>query len=325
MGGDYAPHDIVEGAVAYLRTSHAPVHVSLVGDIQRMRECLASLGAPADAFELVHAPEVAHMQEAPARALRRKRHTSVAVAVRCVREGAADAVVTAGNTGAAVAAAKLEWRTLPGIQRPAIAALIPGPRGATVLIDAGATVNCKAEHLFQFAHMGACYAHHVLGRTHPVVGLLSVGAEDDKGNTVTHDAFRLLRDSSLHFFGNVEGQDVFSGKVDVIVCDGFVGNVALKVMEGMAHGMRTMLQRQTHKNTVLRTLHTLLIQPLLRHAGVRLDVDRFGGAPLLGVNGTLICAHGNSRARAIAHAIERAREVAAYHLHTRITDVITHI
>jgi len=325
MGGDFAPHDIVAGAVLYLRTYDAPVQLTLVGDTVRIEECLRTLDATAEPLRIVHAAQTADMHESPARALRRKKDTSIARAIHLVSDDEADAVVTAGNTGAAVAAAKLEWHSLPGIDRPAIAALIPGPLGATVLVDAGATVNCKPEHLLQFAQMGACYAQHVLRRTHPVVGLLSVGTEDAKGNAVTRDAFRLLRESSLQFFGNVEGQDVFSGKVDVIVCDGFVGNVALKVMEGMAYGMRMMLQRRTWKYRWLRIIQSALVQPLLRHAGLRLDADRFGGAPLLGVNGTCICAHGNSRAFAVSNAIERAREAVAHGLNTHIIDTLTDI
>jgi glycerol-3-phosphate acyltransferase PlsX len=254
--------------------------------------------------------------------LRRKRNSSIAVAIRLAHTGQVDAVVTAGNSGAAAAAAKLEWRLLPGVDRPAIAALVPGPLGATVLIDAGATVNCKALHLVQFAHMGACYARAVLNRAHPVVGLLSVGEEDAKGTQVTRDAFRLLRESHLHFYGNVEGQDVFSGKVDVIVCDGFVGNVALKVMEGMAGGIRLMIERNGAPQGWLKSVQRLMLQPIIGGINRQFDLTRFGGAPLLGVSGVCICAHGNSRAAAVSSAIERAREAVDQRLNERITEAV---
>jgi len=322
MGGDYAPREILAGAVDYMRRGHPEVQLTLVGDSARIETCLRELQAATLPLQVVHASQVVEMHESPAVTLRKKRDSSVGVAVRMAGDGEVDAVVTAGNTGAAVAAAKLNWKSLPGIERPAIAALVPGTFGATVLIDAGATVNCKAIHLLQFAHMGACYARHMLNRTHPVVGLLSVGEEDAKGNTVTRDAFRLLRESPLQFYGNVEGQDVFSGKVDVIVCDGFVGNVALKVMEGMAYGVRMLFERHAYPQNWLRTLQRFMLRPLLGRIGMRLDSSRFGGAPLLGVSGTCICAHGNSRARAVTNAIERAREAVAQQLNARITEAL---
>lgn len=322
MGGDYAPREIVAGAVGYLRRGVPGVQLTLVGDAPRIETCLREMHATALPVQVVHAPEVIAMHEEPALALRRKKQTSVAMCVRLVATGGADAVVTAGNTGAAAAAAMLEWRALPGIDRPAIAALVPGPLGATVLIDAGATVNCKAMHLLQFAHMGACYAKYVLQRAHPVVGLLSVGEEDAKGNTVTRDAFRLLRESPLQFYGNVEGQDLFSGKVDVIVCDGFVGNVALKVMEGMAYGIKMLFERQAAPSGWMRMLQHFLHRMLLARIGRRFDAAKLGGAPLLGVNGICICAHGNSKAKAICSAIERAREAVAQQLNVRITEAL---
>ncbi len=322
MGGDYAPREVVAGAVAYAHKNRPGVHLTLVGDAGQIDGVLRDLHATTLPLRVVHAPEVIAMHEAPAAALRRKRDCSVAVCMRLAHTGEADAVVTAGHTGAAATAAALEWRTLPGIDRPAIAALVPGPLGATVLIDTGATVNCKPAHLLQFAQMGACYAHYILQRTHPVVGLLSIGEEDAKGNAVTRDAFKLLRESRLHFYGNVEGQDLFSGKVDVIVCDGFVGNVALKVMEGMAHGIRLLFERHTARGGMLRAVQRWLVKPVVWRMGRRFDTAKLGGAPLLGVAGVCICAHGNSRASAIVGAIERAREAVATQLNDRITEAL---
>jgi len=322
MGGDYAPGEIIAGAVEYLRKRRADLHLTLVGDAQKVEKCLGELKATSLPVQVIHSSQVIEMRESPAVALRKKRDSSISVAMRMAANEDVDAVVTAGNTGAAVAAAKIEWDLLPEIERPAIAALIPGPFGATVLVDAGATVNCKASQLLQFAHMGTCYARNMLHRMHPVVGLLSVGEEDAKGNAVTKEAFRLLRESELQFYGNVEGQDVFSGKVDVIVCDGFVGNVALKVMEGMARGVRLMFERHAYPQNWVRTLQRILLRPLLWRVGKKFDASRFGGAPLLGVNGICVCAHGNSKAYAISNAIERAREAVLQQLNARITESI---
>ena len=322
MGGDFAPREIVAGAVRYMRKGRAQALITLVGDAPRVEGCLRELHATALPIQVVHAPEVVAMHEEPAATLRRKKNTSVALCARLAASGEADAVVTAGNTGAAAAAAMFEWKMLPGIDRPAIAALVPGPLGATVLIDAGATVNCKAANLLQFAHMGACYARCVLQRAHPVVGLLSVGEEDAKGNAVTKDAFRLLRESPLQFYGNVEGLDLFSGKVDVIVCDGFVGNVALKVMEGMAYGMKMLFERHAAPQGWLRAARRFLLRPMLSRVSRRFDAARLGGAPLLGVAGICVCAHGNSQANAVHSAIERACEAVSQHLNARITEAL---
>jgi len=322
MGGDYAPREIVAGAVLHALHSPANVKLTLVGDSDKIESCLSELDASKVPIQVVHASQIIEMHESPAVTLRKKKNSSIAVAMRLANRGDVDAVVTAGNTGAAVASAAFEWKLLPGIDRPAIAALVPGPLGATVLIDAGATVNCKPEHLLQFAKMGACYARYILKRSHPVIGLLSVGEEDAKGNAVTQETFRLLRESSLQFYGNVEGQDIFSGKVDVIVCDGFVGNVALKVMEGMAHGIRMTIKRHSYPQNWLRKVQRLLLEPFMNRVSKKFDVSKFGGAPLLGVKGVCVIAHGNSRANSVANAIEKARETVVQQLNSRITEIL---
>jgi len=322
MGGDYAPREIVAGAISYVRRGNTGVALTLVGDAQKVEACLQEQHASSLPIQVVHASQVVAMDESPAVTLRKKKDSSISVAMRLARTGEVDAVVSAGNTGAAVAAAKFECGALEGIDRPAIATLIPGPFGATILIDAGATVNCKAVNLLQFAQMGACYAKLMLHRTHPVVGLLSVGEEDAKGNAITRDAFSLLRESPLQFYGNVEGQDVFLGKVDVIVCDGFVGNVALKVMEGMASGIRMMVERHTFRQGWWKQLQLLLLKPIIGRINRQFDSTRFGGAPLLGVNSTCVCAHGNSRATVVASAIERAHENVVHQLNTRIMEAL---
>ncbi len=325
MGGDYAPREIVAGAVLHARHVPANVKLTLVGESEKIESCLSELNASNVPIQIVHASQTVEMHESPAATLRKKKDSSIAVAMKLASSGDADAVVTAGNTGAAVASAAFEWKLLQGVNRPAIAALVPGPLGATVLIDAGATVNCKPEHLLQFANMGACYARYILKRSHPVVGLLSVGQEDAKGNAVTQKTFRLLRESPLQFYGNVEGQDVFTGKVDVIVCDGFVGNVALKVMEGMAHGIRMTIERHSYPQSWIRKTRHWLLEPFMNRISKKFDVSKFGGAPLLGVDGVCLCAHGNSRAASIASAIERARETVMQQLNARITEVFAKI
>ena len=322
MGGDYAPREIIAGTIAYAHTAQTGSQLTLVGDARKIETCLQEQRASSLPIQVVHASQVVAMDESPAVTLRKKKDSSIAVAMRMARTGEVDAVVTAGNTGAAVAAAKFECGSLEGIDRPAIATLIPGPFGATVLIDAGATVNCKAVNLLQFAQMGACYAKLILHRTHPVVGLLSVGEEDAKGNAITRDAFSLLRESPLQFYGNVEGQDVFLGKVDVIVCDGFVGNVALKVMEGMASGIRMMVERHAYRHGLWNRFQLSLLKPVIGRINRQLDSTRFGGAPLLGVNSTCVCAHGNSRAVSVVSAIERAHENVAQQLNTRIMEAL---
>ncbi len=322
MGGDYAPGEIIAGAVAFARKGTTGVQLTLIGDAEQIEACLREQNAASLPIQVMHASQSITMDESPAVALRKKRDSSIGVAMRMAASGEVDAVISAGNTGAVVAAAKVECGLLPGIERPAIAALIPGPFGATVLIDAGATVNCKAQHLLQFAQMGACYAQFLLRRTHPVVGLLSVGEEDAKGNAITRDAFGLLRESPLQFYGNVEGQDVFLGKVDVIVCDGFVGNVSLKVMEGMASGIRMMIERYTSQQPWWRSLQRFLLKPFIGRINRQFDSARFGGAPLLGVNCTCVCAHGNSRSRSIVSALERTRENVAQQLNTRIMEAL---
>ena len=323
MGGDYAPNEIVAGALKYLASGDSEASIILVGDAERIEACLSDLNASSAPVRVIHASQNVEMNESPAVTLRKKRDSSIAVATRMAAKGEVDAIVSAGNTGALAAAALMEWELLPGVDRPAIATLIPGPFGATVLLDAGATVNCKAHNLVQFAKMGACYARHVLKKTHPVVGLLSVGEEDEKGNKETREAHALLKNSPLHFYGNVEGQDIFLGKVDVIVCDGFVGNVALKVMEGMASGIQTMVSHpQSNKYGFARLFASFFSQSPAQQIRRHFDVRKFGGAPLLGVNGTCIIAHGNSHADALCAAIFRAQEIVAHDLNRYIAEAL---
>ena len=272
-------------------------------------------------MQVVEAPEVIDMAEAPAMALRRKPRASITVAVDTLRRGEADAIVSAGNTGAAMAAALLRLGRIEGIDRPAIAAVLPTLRGRAILVDVGANVDCRPKHLLQFAVMGSVYASRVLGIAEPRVGLMSNGAEPTKGNEVVIRAAELLRSSGLHFTGNIEGRDFFDGVADVAVCDGFVGNLLLKFGEGLALGIFTLLREELSRGPLVR-LGVALATPRLRALARRMDYTEYGGAPLLGVNGICIIAHGSSKAKAIRNSIGVAAEsVRARMVETIRTDV----
>ncbi len=305
MGGDHAPREIVAGGVQAAR--ELGVEVILVGPTGRLQEELRALGAGGLPVRVEDAPEVIEMAEAPAMALRRKRRASVVVAVELVRRGDADAMVSAGNTGAAMAAALLTLGRIEGIDRPAIAAVLPTLRGRAILLDVGANVDCRPKHLLQFAVMGSVYASRVLGVPAPRVGLLSNGEEDTKGNEVTIRAAELLRQSGLNFTGNVEGREFFSGATDVVVCDGFAGNVVLKFGEGLALAIFTLLREELSRGLLVR-LGVALARPRLRALARRMDHTEYGGAPLLGVNGICIISHGSSKAKTVRNAVALAAE-----------------
>jgi phosphate acyltransferase len=292
MGGDRGPADIVAGALEARDDSIEPV---LFGDA----------GVESHGLELWPTTEVIGQHEKPAEAVRSKPQSSLVTAVRAVAEGAADAVVSAGNTGAVLAAGLLELRRLPGVIRPAIAVPIPGERGPSVLLDAGANADARPEHLLQFATMGAVFAEEILGLDRPEVRLLSIGEEREKGNQLTLEAHELLAASDLNFKGNCEGRDLLAGAADVVVTDGFTGNVALKLLEGT---IRTILDAFRAEITATPTgkLGGLLIRPAARRLRHRLDPDTYGGAYLLGLRGLAVIAHGNSSRVAIANAIRLA-------------------
>lgn len=306
MGGDHAPHEIVAGAADAVRD--LDVEVVLVGPADRLKDELRHF-PDQGRLRVVDAPEVIGMAEAPAMALRRKRRSSIAVALDLVRRGEADAMVSAGNTGAVMAAALLTLRPIEGIDRPAIAAVLPTrrERGRVIMLDAGANVDCRPKHLLQFGVMGSVYAARVLGVESPRVGLLSNGEEDTKGNELVIRSAELLRRSGLRFIGNVEGRGVFAGDADVVVCDGFVGNVVLKFGEGLALGIFSLLREELSRGLFVR-LGVALARPRLRALALRLDHTEYGGAPLLGVDGICIVSHGSSKARAVRNAVGLAAE-----------------
>ena len=310
MGSDHAPHPEIDGALAAARDFG--VKVILVGQPERVVPELKRCGWRGDGdrgIEFVEAAEVIGMGEPVASSVRRKKKSSLRVGTRLVKEGKADGFVSAGNTGAAMATAKMVLGMLPGVDRPALAALIPTKSAKpTLLLDVGANSECKPQHLVQFAIMGDAYSRAVLGTISPVVGLMSIGEEEAKGNDLTKEAFPLLREmSSLNFMGNVEGRDVFSGAVDVIVTDGFTGNVMLKLSEGLTDAMLSMIKRELTASAVTKA-GAMLAKPAFRNIKKRLDYSEHGGAPLLGVRQIVIIGHGSSNSRAIRNAIRNVKE-----------------
>jgi phosphate acyltransferase len=320
MGSDHAPHAEIDGALAAARDFG--VGVILVGRADAVEPELRRCGWRGDGdrgIELVDAPEVIGMDEAVATAIRRKKKSSLRIGSKLVDEGRADGFVSAGNTGAAMATAKMVIGMLPGVDRPALAALLPtkSPR-PTLLIDVGANAECKAHHLVQFAVMGDAYSRAVLGTIKPTIGLMSIGEEEVKGNDLTKEAFPLLRKvRSLNFVGNVEGRDVFSGAVDVIVTDGFTGNVMLKLSEGLTAAMLSMIKRELTASAVTKA-GAMLARPAFRNIKKRLDYSEYGGAPLLGVRKIVVIGHGSSNARAIRNAIRSVQEFAGNRASERI-------
>lgn len=307
MGGDRAPEAVVEGAVQAAR--EFGIHVILVGDREILRDLLKRHSSADLPVAVKHASEVVGMHESPAVAVRRKRDSSIRVAFDLVKNGEARAAVSAGNSGAAMAVAMLVLRLLPGVDRPAIAAVLPTLGGSTVLLDVGANVDCKPVHLVQFAIMGAVFSHYVLGVERPRVGVLSNGEEESKGTELTRSAHQALKHSSLNYLGYVEGRDIFQGNADVVVCDGFTGNAVLKASEGLASAIGSMLKEELSRGP-LRKVGYLLARGAFHALKQRMDYAEIGGAPLLGVNGVGIVAHGSSDARAIKNAIRVARDFA---------------
>jgi glycerol-3-phosphate acyltransferase PlsX len=317
MGSDRAPKPEIEGAIQAAR--HFGVRVVLVGPepvlSRELDKYPAAAGLP---IEILHASEVISMEEKAAQAVRAKRDSSLRVGLRLVREGQAVGFVTAGNTGAAMATAKVVLGMLPGVDRPALAAVFPTALGTVAcLLDVGANVDSSPENLMQFAIMGEIYFRTMFGTRRPRVGLLSIGEEESKGNELTRDAFQLLKQLPLNFVGNVEGRDLYNGKLDVIVADGFVGNVALKISEGVANLVRSTL-KETLKATITRQVGYWLSRDAFADFKKRLDHTEYGGAPLLGVKGVCFITHGSSNANAIKNAIRVASDFAERKINAKI-------
>jgi phosphate acyltransferase len=317
MGSDRAPKPEIEGAIQAAR--HLGARVLLVGPEQQLRAEMSryrwTSGLP---IEIVHASEVITMDDKAAQAVRSKRDSSMRVGLRLVRDGVAAGFVSAGNTGAAMATAKMVLGALPGVDRPALAAVFPTALGTgAMLLDVGANVDCKPNNLEQFAVMGEIYFRSIFGTRRPTVGLLSIGEEETKGNELTRESFQLLKQLPLNFVGNVEGRDLYNGEVDVIVADGFVGNVALKISEGVANLVRSAL-KEALRATITRQVGYLLSRSAFSDFKKRLDHTEYGGAPLLGLKGVCIITHGSSNANAIKNAIRVASEFSESHVNDEI-------
>src|SRR5262249_21592117 len=328
MGGDHAPAIEVEGAIQAARDLRA--RILLVGQEGRIRSELERQGVAKPRqhrlhIEIVNASEIITMEDPVAQSVRRNRASYTRVAARLVREGKAHGLVSAGNTGAVMATAKLVLGTLPSVDRPALAGIFPTLKGkGTVLLDVGANAECKPEHLKQFAIMGTIYSRSILGVQDPRVGLMSIGEEDIKGNELTKESQTLLKDAPVNFIGNVEGRDIFTGDVDVIVCDGFTGNVILKTSEGLVEAIMGLLKTELGQTIVTQT-GAILSRQAFRSVKKRLDYSEFGGAPLLGCKQIVLICHGSSTAKAIRNAIRIAKEFYKANLSERIESELSDV
>ncbi len=320
MGGDHAPSAIVEGAVEALN-EYGDMEIVLVGDERAVADELRDKSFPPLRARIVHAPEAIAMGEPPLSAIRKKKNSSIRRAVDLVKAGEADAVVSAGHSGAMMALALIVLGASAGVERPAIATIMPTFKKPFILIDAGANVDCSPLNLLQFALMGNAYAKHILGRPAPKVAILSIGEEEGKGNELTKESFKLLQAADLNFIGNVEGKDIFAGEADVVVCDGFIGNIVLKTSEGLAEAVIKMLKQEIASLPTGR-LGYLFIKSALKGFKKKTDYAEQGGSPLLGINGTCIIGHGRSTAKAIKNAIKVADEFSRKKTHEIIRQEI---
>lgn len=322
MGGDYAPKNIIAGAVLALREYPQISKLFLAGDTARIEAELKANDCSDPRIEIVHTTQIVDMNDSGLDAVRRKKDSSISRSVELVKSGAADAVVSAGHTGAAVTASLIKLRTLPGIDRPAIASIMPTEKNRFVLIDAGANPDPKPQNLVENAIMGAAYSRHVLGYKNPAIGLMSIGTEEGKGDDLTTRAFDLLKESGLNFRGNVEGHDLFENPVEVVVCDGFTGNVVLKTSEAIAHAIFSWVKNEVMKGGILAHLGGLLVKPALNVIKKKTSSDEVGGSQLLGVNGITIIAHGGSSPMAIKNAIRTAMESITHQVNPHIIEEI---
>jgi glycerol-3-phosphate acyltransferase PlsX len=319
MGGDHAPQVNVDGAIAAAR--ELGISTLLIGRAKELAPLLKDSGYAGQEIEIVDASEVVGMNEPATSPIRRKRNSSIRVAANCVRDGRAEGLVSAGHTGAAMVSAKMVIGTIEGVDRPALAAILPNLSGHCLLLDVGANPDAKTQHFKEFAVMGSIYAQLVFGKPAPSIGLMSIGEEDSKGTDRTKEAFKSLKETGLNFIGNVEGRDVFNGSVDVIVTDGFTGNVILKVSEALAEMVEKLL-REEIKKTLQASVGFLLSRSAFRSFKSRLDYSEYGGAPLLGAKGCVIICHGRSSAKAIKNAIRVAAEFSRQNLAQKIQSAL---
>ena len=317
MGGDRAPQVVVDGVVTAAR--EYDYDLVLVGDKTILRRELSRYRRYPDNIYIEHAPEVVAMDEPPAISVRKKRNSSIAIGIELIKNGEADAFVSAGNTGAVVCSATLGLGLLPGTERPGISIVFPTFKGVSMMIDVGANIDPKPLHLLHYGIMGDAYSKYILNKSKPTIGLLSIGEEATKGTDFIKETHKLLDESRLNFVGNVEGRDVFTGRCDVVLCDGFVGNVVLKVAEGIGGAITKLLKSQI-KNSVLAKIGALMSKPAFMRLWRDLDYSEYGGAPLLGVAGHVIISHGSSSPKAIKNAIRRGAEYKENELNKRIVE-----
>ena len=320
MGGDYAPSVNIEGAIEIVN-DFEDTDIILVGDEPVISRELAGKKYSPKRISIKHASQSVTMDESTTIAIRKKRDSSIRRGIELVKHGDADAFVSAGHSGAVMATALLLLGTSDVVDRPAIAAIMPTLKAPFVLIDAGANLYCKPNNLLQFALMGNTYCEIILGRSNPKVALISTGEEDTKGNELTKETFKLLKEADINFIGNIDGKDIFTGDIDVIVCDGFIGNVILKTSEGLADAIIKMLKREIAGLATGR-IGYLFMKPALRNFKKKTDYDEYGGAPLLGINGTCIISHGRSTAKAIRNAIRVASDFAEKKVYDSISAAI---
>ncbi len=317
MGGDHAPAAVVSGVVEAINKFDCLVY--LVGQKDKVDRELRKYKYDRSRIELVHADEIVEMHESPASAIRKKKNSSISIGINLLKDGKADAFFSAGNTGGVVCAATLKLGLLESIERPGIAIVMPNRTGVSLIIDAGANIDPKPIHLVQYGIMGSAYFEQILGKKNPSVGLLNVGEEESKGTDFVKETYQLLEQSPVNFIGNVEGKDIFSGKCDVIVCDGFVGNVALKISESIAETM-TFFLKQELGSSLMGKIGYLLARNCFRSFKKKIDYSEYGGAPLLGVDGVVIIGHGRSSAKAVMNAIRFAKEEVERNINQNITE-----
>ncbi|OHB49359.1 MAG: hypothetical protein A2Y10_01460 [Planctomycetes bacterium GWF2_41_51] len=322
MGGDFAPDEILAGVIESIEFLEKGDSLILLGPAEIIESKLGAkvLKKNADVIRIVNAPEIIGMDETPVDALRKKRNSSISIMTKLAADGEADAVISAGNTGACVAACQMRMRNIEGVNRPGIAVVFPTFEGPVTMCDVGANISCKPVNFYQYAIMASMYSKHVLGIENPRVGIMSIGEEEAKGNEIVKKAKDLIRsDSKINFIGNIEGRDIFKGKCDVAICDGFVGNVVLKLTEGLVDGLFKVIKHELmHQSMIL----ALKFKPVMMKMYQKYDYHEYGGAPLLGVNGTSVICHGSSKARTIKNAINAARKFHKMGINAKIKEYL---
>ena len=317
MGGDFAPQNVVAGTIDAVKEYN--VCVTLVGISDRITQELKKYQYPKELIEIVHAPDVVAMNDAATVVIRQKKQSSISVGMGLLKKDGYDAFVSAGNTGACVAASTFVLGMIPGVDRPGIGCVFPSLKKFTFIIDVGANTAAKPEHLLQYAKMAKVYAREILGRPEPSIGLLNIGEEECKGTGLEKEAHKILEEKEPSFVGNVEANEVFTGKTDCIVCDGYVGNITLKVAEGLMESVGKLLKREIKKNPIA-ILGALLLKSSLSEAKKSVDYSEYGGAPLLGVNGLVLISHGRSSPKAIKNAIRAAKEQVEHNVLKKIKE-----